>query len=247
MDKKLALVTGGTRGIGRSIVLELLKRNYQIITTYSSNEEAAEKLVNEDLKEFNKNEYLVLKSDVSSIVDIDLLLKKSYDKFKMNITHLVNNAGILKQGDFFCLSESQWDRTMAVNLKGPFLLTQKVMSKMLNGGSIVNIVSIGGQTGGSKAPDYAASKAALTCFSQSMANIGSKMGIRVNAVSPGWIDTGIFSEERYEEIKIEAKEKIPLERLGKPEEVANAVCFLLSEDASYITAQVLNVNGGMYF
>ncbi len=113
--------------------------------------------------------------------------------------------------------------------------------------AIVNIVSIGGQTGGPKAPDYAASKAALICFTQSMARIGATMGIRVNAVSPGWIETGIFSEEILVEMQKEIQSKIPMKRLGMSEEVADAVVFLLSNKASYITGHVLNVNGGMQF
>jgi 3-oxoacyl-[acyl-carrier protein] reductase len=158
---------------------------------------------------------------------------------------LVNNAGILNQKPFADLEESQWDRTFAVNLKGPFLLSQHFL-QLSGARAIVNISSIGGQIGGDKAPDYAASKAALLCFTKSLARIGSRSGIRVNAVAPGWIRTDIFSAEQAEALTEQAKQAVPLGRMGEPSEVARAVLFLLSDDASYITGHCLNVNGGLF-
>ena len=159
----------------------------------------------------------------------------------------MNNAGILKQGDFFKLSDEQWDRTMAVNLKGPFMIAQECMLKMKFGGSIVNVSSIGGQIGGDKAPDYAASKAALICLTRSLAKIGSKYNIRVNAVAPGWINTPIFDKDKIAELKRLAKTEIPIGRIGQPQEVSNVIIFLLSDNSAYITGQVINVNGGMLY
>lgn len=247
---KVALVTGGTRGIGYSISRALLSAGCNVVISFAHDEQSAEAVgLKFNKLGFSENNYLVLKSDVSKREEIIELVRRASDKWEGSISFLVNNAGILKQGNFFELTEEQWDYTFATNLKGPFFLCQQIMPLMenLKKPAIVNIVSIGGQTGGPKAPDYAASKAALICFTQSMARIGAPMGIRVNAVSPGWIKTGIFSEEISSEMIKEARSKIPMKRMGKPEEVADAVVFLLSDKASYITGHVLNVNGGMYF
>ena len=247
---KIALVTGGTRGIGKAISRVLLSIGCNVAISYARDEQSAEiaRLDFEKLGISEKN-YLIIKSDVSKRDDIKKIVASSTKKWGDSISFLVNNAGVLKQGNFFELTEEQWDYTLATNLKGPFLLCQEIMPVMANTQepAIVNIVSIGGQTGGPKAPDYSASKAGLICFTQSMARIGAPMGIRVNAISPGWIVTGIFSEEKIGEMTEAAKSKIPMKRMGTPEEVADAVIFLLSHKASYITGHVLNVNGGMHF
>lgn len=247
---KIALVTGGTRGIGKAISYALLLVGCKIVINYVHDEQSA-KATRLDFEKlgFTDNNYLIMKSDVSKKKDVRELLTSSMKKWGYNISFLVNNAGVLKQGNFFELTEDQWDYTFATNLKGPFFLCQEIMPTMTNlkEPAIVNIVSIGGQTGGPKAPDYAASKAALICFTQSMARIGAPIGIRVNAVSPGWIETGIFSKEIAMEMTKDAQSKILLKRMGRPEEVADAVVFLLSNKSSYITGHVLNVNGGMHF
>ena len=248
MENKIVLITGGTKGIGRAICHLLLKNGFKVIITYSTDEKSASKLEDE-LQGKGFSQYLILNADVTVRTNINELVVKAKAKWNDSIKYIVNNAGILKQGDFFQLVESDWDKTFSVNLKGPFYICQKLMPIMAKegGGAIVNITSIGAQTGGKMAPDYAASKGALITFTQSMAMLGAEMGIRVNAVSPGWIDTGIFTPARYIDMREEAKTKIPLKRIGQPEEVAEAVSFLLSEKASYITGQVINVNGGMYF
>jgi len=247
---KIALVTGGTRGIGKAISRALLSIGCNVSVSYAHDEQSA-KAARLDFETLGitENNYLIMKSDVSKRDDIKKFVASSMEKWGDSISFLVNNAGVLEQGNFFELTEEQWDYTLATNLKGPFFLCQEIMPIMtgLHEPAIVNIVSIGGQTGGPKAPDYAASKAALICFTQSMARIGAPMGIRVNAVSPGWIKTGIIFEEIALEMTKEAQSKIPMKRMGKPEEVADAVVFLLSSKASYITGHVLNVNGGMHF
>ncbi len=247
-NNNIVLITGGTRGIGKAIAQLLLKSGFKVIITYSRDRESAIRLENE-LMDKGYSQFLILNADISIRANINKIVIAVKEKWNDTIKYIVNNAGILKQGDFFQLNNDDWDRTFAVNLKGSFFICQELMPIMARngGGAIVNITSIGAQTGGKLAPDYAASKGALITFTQSMAMIGADMRIRVNAVAPGWIDTGIFTPERYNEIVEEAKVKIPMKRLGKPEDVAEAVMFLLSEKAGYITGQVLNVNGGMYF
>jgi len=246
-DQKLVLVTGGTKGIGRAVVLTLLQQGYLPIINYSRDSQSAQTFESE-LKSLGYHDFVFMQGDIARRETSLRILKMARDRFNAPIAFLVNNAGILNQGDFFALTEEQWDRTLAVNLKGPFHTCQELMPQMQGlSAAIVNVVSIGGQTGGPKAPDYAASKGALMTFTQSMARLGSAMGIRVNAVSPGWINTGIFSEDQLVELTEEARHTIPLGRMGDPAEVANVIVFLLSEQASYITGQIINVNGGMYF
>jgi NAD(P)-dependent dehydrogenase (short-subunit alcohol dehydrogenase family) len=245
-NKKTAVVTGATKGIGRSIAFGLLKAQARVVLTYSADEASAQE-VESCLKENKFTDYLLLKSDVSNRDNIRFMLQAAEEKWAQPISYIINNAGVLKQGDFLTLSDEQWDWTFKINLKGPFMLCQEYLKRNCYSGAIVNIASVGGQVGGDKAPDYATAKAGLISLTRSLARIGGKSGIRVNAVSPGWIETPIFSKDRLEELKQEAKENILLGRLGQTEEVASAVLFLLSDAASYITGHCLNVNGGMYF
>ena len=240
------LVTGGTKGIGKSIVLALLESKARVVLTYSSDEGAASDFDMFLRKKKNYN-YMLLRSDVADRQDVRHLLRESCEKWGQSIFGIVNNAGILTQGDFFTLSNKQWDKTLEVNLKGPFIICQEAIKALGQDGAIVNIASVGGQIGGDRAPDYAASKAGLISLTRSLARIGSQYGVRVNAVAPGWIETPIFSEDQLGELKDKAKEVIPMGRIGNPEEVAKPVLFLLSDAASYITGHCLNVNGGLYF
>lgn len=245
-QEKVALVTGGTKGIGRSIVTELLRGQARVVVTYSRDESAAAAFLDSLSAEEQSRVHLV-KSDVASRSDVHDLFKQPVGPWGQPISLVVNNAGILKQGEFQALSDEQWDQTFAVNLKGPFMVGQEFLKHGPTGGAVVNISSIGGQTGGNKAPDYAASKAGLISLTRSLARLGAAQGMRVNAVSPGWIVTDIFNEDQLVHLQKEATQVIPLGRMGKPEEVASAVLYLLSEEASFITGHCLNVNGGLYF
>lgn len=248
-NRQLALVTGASRGIGKAIVKSLLDSNALVVGTYFHDDMVADQC-RHDLNVYG-NRFVLIKSDVASRAEVQKLLSLAVSHFKKNISLLVNNAGVLRQGDFFELSDAQWDTTFASNLKGPFILCQELLKQQKKTpfmlAAIVNISSIGGQIGGDKAPDYAASKAALISFTRSMARLGAKFNLRTNAVAPGWIQTDIFSDTQLENLKTEAKKAIPLGRMGSPDEVAMTVLYLLSDASSYITGHCININGGMYF
>ncbi|MCG9745824.1 MULTISPECIES: SDR family oxidoreductase [Shewanella] len=242
---KVALVTGASRGIGKAICHALLESNCKVIGTYASNDAAADKC-RQAFNHFGDDFYLV-KSDASCRKQAANLFTHAQEHFNQPIHLLVNNAGILQQGDFNQLSDEQWDNTFAVNLKGPFILSQEFLRHAASGAAIVNISSVGGQTGGNKAPDYAATKAALISLTRSVARLGAEKNIRSNAVAPGWIKTEIFNKQQLDALQQQAEAVIPLKRMGTPDEVANSVLFLLSDAASYITGHCINTNGGMYF
>lgn len=243
---KIALVTGGIKGIGRAIAVQFLQCNAKVVICYDRDDSAAMEM-DDLLKKLSLTDYLIMKKDVSSREQIHQIIKETEIKWPGRISFLINNAGILKQGNFFELTDEQWDHTFQVNLKSAFMLGQECLKNMQAGDGIVNISSIGGQIGGDRAPDYAASKAALISLTRSLARLGAKKGVRSNAVAPGWIETPIFEAKKIAELKEEAKEKILLGRMGQPEEIAAGVLFLLSDESSFITGHTLNINGGMYF
>lgn len=241
---RIVLVTGASRGIGKQICRDLLESNCRVLGCFSSNEEEAQ-ICRDEFAEFGSN-FAIKKRDISREDDVRKFFNDAAVLWGEPVSFLINNAGILHQGDFADLTSKKWDKTLDVNLRGPFLLSQMFMKEGSKPGAIVNISSVGGQTGGNKAPDYAASKAALISLTKSVARLGSIVGIRSNAVSPGWIETDIFTTTRLEELKQEAKNSIPMQRMGLPFEISRAVLFLLSDEASYITGHCLNVNGGLY-
>ena len=245
-EGRIAIVTGGIKGIGLAVAEALVNAGARVAITYIDDDKSANR-AEMLLRGRTNRECLVVKSDASDRRNIRTLIKKIEARWHMPVSFIVNNAGILKQGDFFEITDGQWETTMRTNLMGPFILCQELMKKMAPGGSIVNVASVGGQIGGDKAPDYAASKAGLISLTRSLARIGSRHGVRVNAIAPGWIQTPIFSDDQIAKLRIKAKETIPLGRIGTPEDVAPAVLFLLSEAASYITGHCLNVNGGLFF
>lgn len=240
---QVALVTGGTRGIGRAIVEELLAAGAQVTATYSRDDAAADRL-REDAAGLARN-LQVIRHDAATTQGAGALYAAIAAHWEQTPSLLVNNAGILKQQPFGELDEADWDRTFAVNLKGPFLLSQHFLG-LPGARALVNISSVGGQIGGDKAPDYAASKAALLSLTKSLARLGAPKGIRANAVAPGWILTDIFTAEQAERLSEQAKTDVPLGRMGQPLDIARAVLYLLSDDASYVTGHCLNVNGGLY-
>ncbi len=245
-EQQVALVTGGTKGIGRAITEALLPENARVLVTYCQDQEAAQDFVRA-LKPDQAARVCLRQGDIADRAHVQSLFHDANAEFGDPVSLVVNNAGILHQGSFQDLDDDGWDRTLAVNLKGPFMVGQEFLKSGPTGGAVVNIASVGGQTGGAKAPDYAASKAGLISLTRSLARLGSPRGIRVNAVAPGWIATEIFDATQLANLTAEAASAVPLGRLGTPAEVAQSVVFLLSTRAAYITGHCLNVNGGLYF
>ena len=242
-EKKVVLITGGTRGIGSEIAKKFAKEGCNLVLNYVSDSTDVEKIKSE-FDEYGID-VLVLKADVSVFGDCENLVKEAIAKFgKIDI--LVNNAGITKDTLIAMMKEDAFDKVIDVNLKGTFNVTKNVVPYMMKkrNGNIINISSVVGVVGNAGQSNYAASKAGIIGFTKSLAKELAPRNIRVNAVAPGFIDTdmtSVLSDKVKENINLQ----IPLKRMGKAEEVANVVSFLANDESSYITGQVINVDGGM--
>lgn len=244
MDKKVAFVTGGSRGIGKEIARKFAKNGYDLVINYVSEKTDVVKLENE-LNQNGSVEVLCLKGDVTDFATCEDMVKKAVDKYG-KIDVLVNNAGITKDNLLMRMKEEDFDKVINVNLKGTFNMTKNVISYMMKQrkGKIVNISSVVGVSGNSGQANYAASKAGVIGFTKSIAKELASRNILANAVAPGFIETDM-TDVLSEAVKESIHAQIPLKKMGKAEEVANAVYFLGSEENTYITGQVLNVDGGM--
>lgn len=240
---KVALITGGSRGIGKEIALGLAKLGANIAITYSSNEAKAMEVVEELIK--NDVEAIAIKGDVSVEEDVATIVKTVETTFG-GIDILVNNAGITKDNLLIRMSSKDWDDVMDVNLKGVFLCTKAVARGMMKKkyGKIINISSVVGITGNPGQGNYSASKAGVIGFTKSIAKELASRGIRVNAIAPGFIQTDMTSVLK-EDIKEAMLNNIPLNYFGSPKDISNLVNFLASEESDYITGQVIKVDGGM--
>ncbi len=240
---KIALVTGGSRGIGKEIALALAKEGINIAISYGNNAISA-KAVLEELKSLGV-EAIAVKADVSISEEVTNLIKKVESELG-TIDILVNNAGITKDNLLIRMTEEDWDSVMDVNLKGVFLCTKAVSRAMMKKryGKIINITSVVGITGNAGQGNYSASKAGVIGFTKSMAKELASRGIRVNAVAPGFIQTDM-TDVLKDEIKTEMLKLIPLNTIGNPEDIANLVVFLASEKSDYITGQIIKIDGGM--
>lgn len=244
LAEKVALVTGGSRGIGKSIATLLAQRGATVVLGYAGNEAAATETVKAITDAGGKAR--AVRFDVA---DAAACTQAVEDIFKElgRLDILVNNAGVTVDGLIMRYRDEDWDKTLNTNLKGCFNLCRAVTRPMMKQrkGSIINLSSVVGEMGNAGQTAYAASKAGILGLTKSLARELAPRNIRVNAVTPGFITTDMTSH-----IPEEAKERllqlVPLSRLGNPEEVANAVAFLASDQASYITGEVLKVNGGMY-
>ena len=244
LKDKIALVTGGSRGIGSSICTELAKAGATVIINYSNSKDSAEEVLKKIESASGNGE--VVKFDVSDSNEVEKSIKEIIDKYE-KIDILVNNAGITRDSLFMRMKENQWDEVFETNIKGVFNCTKNVIRIMIKNqyGKIINISSVVGEMGNPGQVNYSSTKSALIGFTKSLAKeLGSK-NINVNAVSPGFIETEI-TDVLSDTIKEKYKEIIPLSRFGQPEDVAKAVLFLASDDSSYITGEVLKINGGLY-
>jgi 3-oxoacyl-[acyl-carrier protein] reductase len=237
------LVTGGSRGIGAGIVSHLASLGAHVAFTYSSNQEAAEKVLS-GLK--NKENHMMVQMDVSQEKSMTDAISKVLEKFQ-GLDGLVNNAGITKDQLILRMSLEDFDKVYEVNMRGAFYCTKLVLKPMMKArkGSVVNISSVVGHTGNPGQTNYTATKAGIEGFSRSLALELSSRNIRSNCVAPGFIESDM-TQELTEEQKEKMFSKIPLGKIGSTQDVAHAVAFLLSDDASYITGHTLHVNGGLY-
>ncbi|OLN33327.1 3-oxoacyl-[acyl-carrier-protein] reductase [Desulfosporosinus metallidurans] len=239
----VAIVTGSGRGIGRSIALELASAGAKVVVNYAGRSDKAEETV--ELIRQAGGESLAVQADVSQEIDVKRLIQTTLDHYgKINI--LVNNAGITRDTLLLRMKETDWDAVLDTNLKGVFLCTKAVSKGMLKqrSGVIVNISSVVGLSGNAGQANYAAAKAGVIGFSKSVAKEFASRGVRVNVVAPGYIYTDM-TETLPEGVQSEILRGIPLGRIGKPEDVAKVVRFLVSPEASYITGQTVCVDGGM--
>jgi hypothetical protein len=240
---KVAFITGATRGIGRAIALELAKEGYSIALNYRTENEALENLKKE-ISEIGVECYPV-QGDVSKAEDSERMTKEIIEHFEQ-IDVLVNNAGITKDNLILRMKEEEFTDVINVNLVGTFNITKNVIKYMTKKryGKIINLSSVVGISGNAGQSNYAASKAGIIGFTKSIAKELASRNITANAVAPGFIQTDMTNELK-DEIKEAIEGTIPLKRLGTAEDVAKVVKFLASDESSYITGQVINVDGGM--
>ena len=244
-SRKVALITGGSRGIGKQVAMKFAKKGFNIAINYVSDKTDVNSLESEIKSQNSEIEVLLIKTDVTSYEDSENMVKQIVEKFG-KIDVLVNNAGITKDALLMRMKEEDFDKVIQVNLKGTFNVTKAVVPYMMKrkSGNIVNLSSVVGVTGNAGQCNYSASKAGIIGFTKSLARELASRNIRLNAVAPGFIKTDM-TEVLSDSIKEGINEQIPLKRMGTAQEVANVIYFLGSEQSSYITGQVINIDGGM--
>ncbi|MDQ3328080.1 MAG: 3-oxoacyl-[acyl-carrier-protein] reductase [Chloroflexota bacterium] len=240
---RVALVTGGSRGIGRATALKLASTGTRVVVNYHKNQEAAEEVV--AAATAAGAEAIIVQGDVSTQEGAEAAVKATMERWN-RLDILVNNAGITRDQLIMRLSEEDWDAVLDTNLKGAYLCSKLASRHMLRArwGRIINISSVVGQMGNAGQANYAAAKAGLLGLTKSLAREFASKNITANAIAPGWIETDIVAG-LSEEARQYVLGQIPLGRYGEPEDVAEAVAFLVSDAAAYITGQTLNVDGGM--
>jgi len=238
--EKVALITGASKGIGQAICVELAKCGYHIVVNYKSDNKGASQTL-----EMVKNEGSdgqIMQFDVANYDETQDAMDDIFKSFA-SIDVLINNAGITADGLFILMPRKDWQAVIDISLSGFYNVTKPVLEKMIQQrrGAVVSIASIAGLVGNRGQANYSAAKAGLIGASRSVASEVARLGIRVNVVAPGLIETDMIKDAPVENIKT----LIPMARIGQPQEIARVVRFLCSEDASYITGQVISVNGGM--
>lgn len=243
MERKTAVVTGASRGIGKAIALALAKDGFNVVINYNGNKEKAEQ-VKKECEDFGVNA-ITVKANVADFTESENLIKEAVSTFG-SIDVLVNNSGITKDTLLLRMKEEDFDSVIDVNLKGTFNTIKHAARQMMKqrNGSIINMSSVVGISGNAGQINYAASKAGVIGLTKSVARELASRGIRANAVAPGFIETDM-TYELNDKAKEEILKTIPLNDTGKSEDVANLVAFLASEKSRYITGQVIHVDGGM--
>ena len=243
LEGKVALVTGGSRGIGKAIALELARRGADVAIGYAGNTAAADATVAE-LESLGRKA-LAVKADVADTAAVEAMVKQVVTEFG-KVDMLVNNAGITRDGLLMRMKDADWDAVISTNLKSVFNTTKAVIKFMMKqrSGRIVNISSVVGVMGNAGQANYAAAKAGIIGFTKSVAKEVGARGITCNAIAPGFVKTDMTAvlPEKVTEAMLTT---IPLGRAAEPEDIAKAVAFLVSDDAAYITGQTLHVDGGM--
>jgi 3-oxoacyl-[acyl-carrier protein] reductase len=243
LEGKVALVTGASRGIGREIALEFAREGADVAVNYAGSEEKAREVA-EEIKAMGREAFLV-QCDVSNSQAVQDMIKSVVDHFG-GIDILVNNAGITRDNLILRMKEEEWDAVINTNLKGVFLCTKAAARAMMKkrSGRIINISSIVGITGNLGQANYVAAKSGVIGLTKTTAKEFASRGITVNAIAPGFISTDM-TEDLPEEAKEAMLKQIPLARMGEPKEIARVALFLASPDSSYMTGQILRVDGGM--
>ncbi len=243
LNGKVAVVTGASRGIGRAIALELAARGARVVVNYHRSEQAAQEVVSQI--KANGGEAVAFQADVSDFQQAQALIKFALETFG-DLHILVNNAGITRDTLLMTMSEEDWDEVIRTNLKSTFNCSKAAIRHMIRKryGRIINIASVAGQMGNAGQTNYSASKAGQIGFTKALAREVASRNITVNAIAPGFVDTEILNTMPRETLDAALK-LVPLGRMGRPEEIAFAVAFLASDQAAYITGQVLGVDGGM--
>ncbi|WCL56145.1 3-oxoacyl-[acyl-carrier-protein] reductase [Bacillus safensis] len=243
LTNKTAVVTGASRGIGRSIAIDLAKSGANVVVNYSGNEAKANEVVDK-IKALGQQAFAV-KADVSNAEEVQAMMKQAIDTFG-SIDILVNNAGITKDNLLMRMKENEWDDVININLKGVFNCTKAVTRQMMKqrNGRIINLASVVGVCGNPGQANYVAAKAGVIGLTKTTAKELATRHITVNAVAPGFISTDM-TDKLDENVQTEMLKQIPLARFGAPEDISNVVVFLASEGAGYITGQTIQVDGGM--
>lgn len=243
LTNKVALVTGGSRGIGRAIAIALAEKGAKVAINYAGREDAANETVN--IIQKNGGEAIAIKANVADYEEVEQMVKRVVETFG-SLDILVNNAGITRDNLILRMKESDWDDVINTNLKGVFNCTKAVTRQMMKqrGGRIINISSVVGVAGNAGQANYVAAKAGVIGLTKTTAKELASRNITVNAIAPGFIETEM-TDALGDDLKQEMLKQIPLGSFGQPEDVANVVLFLASDASRYITGQTIHVDGGM--
>ncbi|MCZ6596410.1 MAG: 3-oxoacyl-ACP reductase FabG [Planctomycetota bacterium] len=243
LEEKVAVVTGSSRGFGAEIARTLAREGARVVVCYHRDQEGEDELARTVAQEVGAE--LVVPFDVRDRSSVRDLMSRTAERYG-RIDVLVNNAGINVVGDFDRITEEQWDAVLDTNLKGVFLCCQEALPHLTDGGRVINIGSVSGQYGGPRTPSYAAAKAGVMALTHCLARFVAPRGITVNCVSPGTIGSEMLDRTMPADLKEKILPNVLLGRLGTVQEVAETVLFLASPGASYITAQTIGVNGGLW-